>query len=325
MNTYINNLVVTPALMDFISTSRNRICYLIRSFEVLPNANYLSETDKIDTISFLPSSKISSVINNYKDPYGVGIGRTYSKVGRIVSKLFPKDIMDKYVTDLDIENFVNEYKSFFDTKNQKMVVVDGENIRKYYLHKNYMHPQNGSLWKSCMRYPDRQKFLDLYCNNSPKIKMLVLLSVAEDGSEYVRARALLWEDVSDSKGNKLKIMDRIYTVFESDVFVFKKWASKNGYISKTYQNSKTTQHFDVDDSESFLNLQVKIDNHLLSSYPYLDTFQFYNSKSGFFYNHEEKPYEFILIQSNGSLYPTEDEDEVEDFVDDWVDDNDDGW
>ena len=38
------------------------------------------------------------------------------------------------------EEFVNLFKSFFDVSNRRLVVVSGEDIRKYYLDKNYSYP-----------------------------------------------------------------------------------------------------------------------------------------------------------------------------------------
>jgi len=280
----------------------------------MPGVNYISTTDKSDTISYLPASKMDYIEKNSIDPYSDNIGRVNIKIGRLVFKLFPKKLLDQYVSPSDIEEFVNIYKSFFDKSNQKMIVVSGEEIRQYYLDENYCLPEYGTLWKSCMRYSDRQKFLDLYTKNSDVISMLVLLT-KEGECDKVRARALLWE-AEDLQGNKLKIMDRIYTIYDSDVFVFKKWARQNGYISKLYQNAKSHSIFDVDGKPMIIDLKIFIENHDLEYYPYLDTFPFYDGK-GNFYNNHKNPYEYILIQSNGSLYPPEPEPEpVDEYEDD---------
>lgn len=322
-NTFTINgyLVVDSGLRDFLTTNQSKICAMIMSFGTSKEVNYLSITDKIDTISYLPTSKLSRVEQLGLDPYADGIGRTEIKVGRLIYKLFPKQLVQEYIRDNDTEDFVNQFKSFFDVSNRRLIIVEGEDIRKYYLDRNYCYPDYGTLWKSCMRYRERQPFLDIYTKNPDKIKMLVMLS-SQDGVEKVRARALLW-DVQDLNDNNLKIMDRIYTIYDSDVFVFKKWAREHGYIPKFYQNAKTQNIFG-DDEEMILNLKVKLDKHVLESYPYLDTFPFYDSTNGLFYNNTNRMYHFTLIQSNGSLTPPEpDEPEEEPEDDDWFSDYDD--
>lgn len=324
-NTFTINgyLVVESELRDFLTTSQSKICAMITSFGTSKEINYLSITDKIDTVSYLPTAKLSRVEQLGLNPYDDGIGRTEIKVGRLIYKLFSKQLISEYIKDYDIEDFVNQFKSFFDISSRRLVVVEGEDIRNYYLDRNYCYPDFGTLWKSCMRYKERQPFLNIYTKNPNKIKMLVMLSV-QDGVEKVRARALLWEEVQDLNDNNLKIMDRIYTIYDSDVFVFKKWAREHGYIPKFYQNAKTQNIFG-DEEEMILNLKVKLDNHVLESYPYLDTFQFYNPLNGYLYNNTKKMYHFTLIQSNGSLIPPEPEDEVVDEDEDeseylWTDD-----
>ena len=307
-----DNLFVDNQFKDFLSSNHNRVTHTILSFQTLPDINYIGVTDKLDTISYLPLSKIDYVHNNGIDPYSNGIGRQYIKIGRLVFKLFPKVLIDHYIDSSNIEEFVNLYKSFFDQSNRRLTVVSGEDIRSYYLDINYCTPINGTLWKSCMRHHDRQKFLDLYVVNPDKIKMLVLLGKDEYGNDKVKARALLWEEVEDIDGNKAKFMDRIYTIFDSDVYIFKSWARENGYLSKVYQNARSQDLIDLHGSDTNMSLSVILDNHSLQYYPYLDTFQFYDQKSGRFNNNDSRQLNYILIQSDGGLYPPTPELEIED-------------
>jgi hypothetical protein len=318
------NLVVDSQFRDFLSANSSRVVMMILSFITLEDINYIGITDKIDTVSYLPSNKFKFVEENDIDPFSDGIGRQSIKVGRLIFKLFPKNLIDEYIHPSHIEEFVNLFKSFFDQSNRRLVVVSGEDIRKYYLDKNYAYPDRGTLWKSCMRYQDRQRFLDLYVVSPDKIKMLVLLVKDELGVEKVKGRALLWEEVEDMSGNKLKFMDRIYTIFDSDVFIFKGWARENGYISKMYQNAKSHDLVDINGEETLMNLSVTLENHKLNYYPYLDTFSFYNCKLGRFSNNENKYYDFILVQSNGGLHPPDPEPEPE-LEDNWINEEQDDW
>jgi hypothetical protein len=112
-------------------------------------------------------------------------------------------------------------------------------------------------------------------------------------------------------GNNIRIMDRIYSIYDCDIFAFKKWGRDNGYISKYYQNAKSQNLFDIDNVPVTINLKVKLDNHALGYYPYLDTFQFYKMSEGTFYNNETVYYDYTLIQSNGGLVPPNEDDEPE--------------
>ncbi len=314
-----DNLTVDIPFKDFLSCNSNRIAMMIMSFRTMEGINYIGTTDKPDVISFLPPSKQEYVEQNYLDPYSDGIGRAQLKVGRLVFKLFPKKLLNEYIQPTDIEDFVNSYKSFFDVSNHKLTLVKGEEMRKYYLENNYSMPEYGSLWKSCMRQYDRQMFLDLYVQNEDKVSMLVLLST-DDGAERVRGRALLWE-AEDLDGNKLKIMDRIYTIFDSDVYIFKKWARENGYITKLYQNAKSHNLFEDNGKEMVINLKMFLPNHKLNYYPYLDTFPYYDG-DGNFYNNHKMPYEYVLVQSNGGLYPpdpVDDDDAYDEYDEQYVD------
>jgi len=313
----VGNLVVDISFKDFLYMNSCRISDMILGFETLTDINYIGVTDKIDTVSYLPSSKLSAVVASGIDPYADGIGRTYIKIGRLVSKIFPKDVIKSYINHSDVEAFVNSYKSFFDESNKKMVVVSGADVVKYYYAGTYCYPDTGTLWKSCMRHRGCKSFLELYEKNPDKVKMVILFT-DQDGQQKVRGRALLWE-AEDMSGNKVRIMDRIYTIFDSDVFVFKKWGRENGYISKFYQNAKTPSIFEVDGKEMILNLTVKLDIHSFSFYPYLDSFQFFNMSEGVLYNNTYSYYEFHLVQSDGRLCKFEDDEEPEEPEEDWDD------
>jgi len=140
------NLIVDSQFKDFLLHKSIRVNALILGFKTLPGINYIAITDKIDTISYLPSSKLEYVENNFIDPYSDGIGRAPMKIGRLVSKLFPKNLIDEYILPSDIEEFVNLYKSFFDLSNRRLSVVIGSDIKKFYLYKSYSYPERGTLW-----------------------------------------------------------------------------------------------------------------------------------------------------------------------------------
>ena len=315
-------LYVDQDIFQFLMNNEGIITSVLINLDLGQDVNYLSITESHDKISYLPIDKFKH--DTDFDPYNKGIGRVSLKIGRFIGKILSKDIMDKFgITKTEVEKFVNSYKSWFDTSKYIFKVVQGEEIRKWYNERNYFSPNGnhmGSLWNSCMRYEKRMRFLDMYCND-PNIKMLVMLHEV-DNEFFVRCRALLWEDVTitkDFSGNlpeKIKVMDRIYYVFDSDVNTFKKWANDNGYISKYEQNAKSHQFFDIKGEVVRLRCNVKLDKSNFSTYPYLDTFPFFNWSEKVLSNDEYSfNWDYKLVQADGSLEPPHQEDE--DNQDDW--------
>ena len=272
--------------------------------------NYIKvEESEIDVISFLPRSKYEKVEDVWNS------GRTKIKIGRFIRKFLTEFSISNFnINDNAIERFVNLYKSFFSRDKSKLKIVSGEDILKYYLEDNY-HLSNGmrfgTLWNSCMRQRERNKFMEIYSKN-PNIKMLVYLE--DDGK--VRARALLWDNVKDHKDieKEYKVMDRIYYIYDHDVAFFKDWAKENGYLSKWEQNAKSELFFDVDGNPCRKSLYVVLDNYDFRYYPYLDTFKFYNENTGRFSNSDRYNFDYILVQSNGQT--ERDPEPEEEFYDD---------
>lgn len=311
-------LSVSKTFFDFLVNTNSIICSMILNLETKSDINYINNTADSDIVTFLPKSKCKSYPNipDGYDPYMDGIGRSTMKIGRIVSSLFEQRHIDNHLGDKrQIEKFVNAYKSWFDVSDFRFEIVDGEDIKKYYLEESYhrYHSSGGTLFNSCMRYQDRQSFLEMYSKN-PKVKMLILLDTF-GGVEKLRARALLWEaKTMDSTylpvGSDVKVMDRIYYSMESDVITFKKWTIENGYISKYLQKAKVCNLFDVDGSVFKIDLIVKLDKYYFEKYPYLDTFPYFDI-GGTLSNTQSSYYDYALFQTNGGLEPTPNEEEAE--------------
>ena len=266
---------------------------------IVEEGNYVKRVDnEIDVVSFLPKSKYEKVEDNWVN------GRVKIKIGRFIRKFLTEfSIKNWQINDTLIERFVNLYKSYFSRDISKLKIVEGDDIPKYYLEDNY-HCVNGnragSLWNSCMRQRERNKFMKLYAVNPEKVKMLVFFS----DDDKVRARALLWEDVKDHKDptKQYKFMDRIYYVYDHDINFFKDWAKENGYLCKWDQSAKTEMLFDEGTGEPVKkSLYVLLDKYSMSYYPYLDTFKNFNEDKGRFSNSQSYNYDFTLVQSNGAV------------------------
>jgi len=299
-----NRLIFDHEMCNFLERANNRKISSVllhgMSGLISEEGNFIRrESDSIDTLSYLPKSKYKVI--DTKDPFSDGIGRVNIKFGRFLKKFLSKSAFSELsITDSEIEKFVNFYKSYFNSSINDLKVVEGNDILKYYLQDNYFSPNGnrfGTLWNSCMRQRERNKFMKIYAEN-PDIKLLVMLT--DEGE--VRARALLWENVHEHNSDKkFKFMDRIYTVYDHDVDTFKQWSRTNGYISKWEQSAKSELLFDVDGSPSRMRLYVLPENHDLDWYPYFDTFKFYNQFKGRFSNTDYYDFSYILTQSNGEL------------------------
>jgi hypothetical protein len=316
-----NRLIFDHEMMNFLDRSTHfRISQILihgMSGLIKEEGNFVKrEDDEIDTLSYLPKSKYDIIKNDEgKDPFGDGVGRTKIKVGRFIKRFLSKNAFEEFgINDSDVEKFVNYYKSYFNYDPKKLIVIEGEDIKKYYLEDNYFRPDGcryGSLWNSCMRQPDRNKFMTLYAVNP--VKMLVLLT--DDGQ--VRARALLWDEIKEfNSDNVYKFMDRIYTVYDHDVDIFKKWAKDNGYLTKWEQNAKSELYVDIDGNPERKHLYVILENHNLSYYPYLDTFKFYDTYKGRFSNSQNYNFDYVLVQSSGRVQREEDTEEYYDEEED---------
>jgi hypothetical protein len=187
-----------------------------------------------------------------------------SSIGRIVRKILLDNNINDF-NDTDIEYFVNEFKylndSYKDKYKNKIKIVSGEDIRKYYNESNYEGGDKGenTLSKSCMREQRCQKYLQVYVDNPDKIKMVVLFG----SNNKIRARALLWKtDIG-------YYLDRIYytSIFEKMTII--DWVKEN--VSKNillYPNKE--------------EMYVELKNaKIYEYYPYLDTFKYYIPSKGF--------------------------------------------
>lgn len=255
-----------------------------------------SDENKLDNISFTTSTKaiehltkdfnlkmdneysIDSSNNNFifhylrhykEETLKSGKNRSVTSLGRIVNKLFPEQYKASGVPGEDIESFVNEYKSFI-VKNKTFEIVYGNDIIYWYNEDNY-NQSGGSLNNSCMKYEECDSYLTFYSKNKDKVSLLILKDIKNES--LIRGRALVWK-LSEPKGRIF--MDRIYTVYDSDINLFIKYAKENKWLYKNKQNYTTNEIVDsVDDKISNIRLRVN-DINSNYEYPFLDTLCYYD-------------------------------------------------
>jgi len=231
----------------------------------------IDKTDKNDMISYVQTSRFyreypngilnpdlekerATVIKNSKF---WTTGRTpHYGIGRWVRHIF-NDVRQTPIKNEDLENFVNAYKSTYDKVSkgsEKFELVKGEDIRYWYLEDRYEEVR-GQLGNSCMRYQRCQKYLDIYVENPEVCSLLILKSETPD---KIIGRSLIWT-LSDGR----KIMDRIYTINDSDRLLFDAYAKEN-------EINKGAKHVDT----------IKVKKGRYDYYPYMDTFTCYDYEKG---------------------------------------------
>ncbi len=312
-----------PDMSEFFSETKNisRVSGIVdyNGGSLLKKNGDFFKRESLDTISYISKAKLSMEHSGFEEVKY----RTNLKVGRFIGKFIGDQVMKDYgISNYDIEIFVNIFKSYFDRDETKLKIVEGDDILQYYSEVNY-HQASGScygpLWASCMRYQNKNRYMEIYAKNPDKVKMLVLL----DDNGKVKTRALLWEECSDVDGNKYKVMDRIYSVYDHDMIFFKDWAFKNGYIHKLDQSARSENLFMTPQGPMNINLIISLDNHICDYYPYIDSFKYYSKKNGTLANSDLFLYKYILVQNNGGLKPEErEEDDLHN--DEYYDDDYDG-
>jgi hypothetical protein len=204
--------------------------------------------------------------------------------------------------DKDLEEFVNLYKATVDKMNDRFQYfhsIKGQEIGHWYHYSNYKE-RSGSLGSSCMSNVNPDYF-DIYISN-PDVCELVILKSEEDDSLIV-GRALLWT-LSDGK----KFMDRIYTIKDSDVQLFRDWAKENGWYTKQYNSSSDSgRAIAPDGSDVDLGkITVDIKRGMYDAYPYLDTLKYFRPGDGTLSNRRiGRGDEYTLEDTSGDLYRCE--------------------
>jgi len=194
------------------------------------------------------------------------------KVGRAMRALLKAAGAE--FADKDFEQFVNLYKATIDKMNDKfsyIEVVRGSDIAHWYHNENYFQrSRSGTLGSSCMASAP-ESWLEVYTAN-PEVGLVIYKSI--DDAEKIIGRALLW-NLKDGK----EYLDRIYTVNDSDVQLFRDYAKENGWYYKENNNSSDSSNaIAPDGSRVNLDLIVNLTDASMDNFPYLDTLKYFNPR-----------------------------------------------
>lgn len=220
-----------------------------------------------------------------------GRGRQEIGVGRGIRALL-LTTGEKFL-DKDIEEFVNLYKATIDKMNDKFSffdLVSGDDIHHWYHRDNY-YERKGTLGGSCMSSA-RESWLEIYTANPNQVKLIILKSQNDD--EKIIGRSLLWT-LTDGK----KFMDRVYTINDSDVQLFREYAKENGWYTK-YHNSSTSNNSAIAPEGGVVSLELTVilDKKDYDNFPYLDTLKHFTPGVGKLNNYHGD----YLLEDTGGDY-----------------------
>lgn len=299
MNKEFVNLTANQRLMELLASINHQIAYkLVECVKFRWNSpiSFLDFGDTNDTVSFVNSSKVWELMDKYGDDYKVRAwtsNRSCIKIGKAIKMIYgdafpinhPKG-MPEVKPKIDIESFVNMFKAERDkNKNyERFELVKGRDIKYWYNQKNYSRfiQEDTTLAKSCLRYEESGKFLEMYVNNPDLVNMLIL----KDDVDRLRGRALIWY-LTYPEGRIY--MERIYTINDCDVELYKKYAREQGWLYKsrqTYGYHHTIVDGKTNEEHSWENfpMRVHLNRKPVSYYPYLDTLCVYNPETAIISN-----------------------------------------
>lgn len=245
-------------------------------------------------ISYLNIERLNKILEREMNIWTSYNLRYQSKPGSLLGKIFKPNTLNNKV----VEDFSNHFKSIVNKERRKLSVVEGNDIKFWYDGDNYSNDGCGSLNNSCMKYESCQDFLDFYLDNN--LKMVILTQ-----DNLLVGRALLWE-ATDEDGNCLKVMDRIYTIDDGEFLpTFKEWAKNNNYLYRQTQNWNNPLFWIQNDQVVLKKMEIQLKNWINYSYPYLDTFKFFDRDNGILYNYIPSNFyqlnSSILISTDGCL------------------------
>lgn len=197
--------------------------------------------------------------------------RQQMKIGKTIKKLLDK--VNFNYDENDITEFTNLFKSAIKQKIYKFKffeVVNGSDIAEYYDVNNYYDSDSGELGNSCMKSVD-DEFFDIYVLNPQKVSLAILKH--PERSSKITGRALVWKLDSGEF-----FMDRIYTAYESDVYLFKEFAKYKKWNVKAINDSSIPESVisPTGDIKPISNIQVSIEDHDYYYYPYMDSLKYYS-------------------------------------------------
>lgn len=222
--------------------------------DVKTNYNFIKLADEPGKLAFLPDSQATRKLSSGATPEELfAAAANPTSIGRLVKSLLNANKID--VTEVQLDKFGNKFRSLSalrDNEDKSIRIVEGEEIKFWYLEDNYEKKPHTTLNYSCMRHFECQEYFDIYSSNPDVVKMVI----KTNASNKLVARALLWET------DQGLYLDRVYHIKDEYHNLLHDWASiKYGKILRFPYNKKMT-------------VQLK-PHKIYDHFPYMDSFSYY--------------------------------------------------
>ncbi len=294
------------ALITIQNIKQSNISKRLLELENDPNKlfdfSYIDAVDDGENVTYLQSNRIDRFQNENKpiEEYWTTKMRTTQKVVRFIKQILPT------FSDDSIQKFVLKYRTVLkeNKEEQNFELVEGNDIVYYYDSRNYEN-HDGTLGSSCMSGEEAGEYLNCYRNNPNQCKMLILKN---ETSDKIKGRALVWHLTVPE--NTI-FMDRIYVNDDYDVMLFKNYAKKQGWLSKSQQVYGNVSLDLPDGTKKEIKLEVVLDNVNYNLYPYVDTVRYFYKDLKTMASHANLKSDYIILTDTEGHYEG------------WDDDNDD--
>jgi len=240
--------------------------------------NYIDISDDSNYVTYLPLNRLNKL--NGDDPFENKY-REKLAIGKLLKKMNP------YTDKINLDKKINIYKAMYDSiisDINKMLMVQGEDIQKWYQEKNYV-VGFGTLNKSCMK--NHYDKLSLY-NDPSRVAMLIMVTP----DNKLLGRALVWNVTEPN----ITYMDRVYTVYQEHEEKFYIFARENGWYN--YRDDYDTSmiiRYNHDIGDEYQN-------------PYMDTFKVFASYENSYYLTNDYPDCGDYIELEETNYERDDDD-----------------
>lgn len=280
----------------------NRIVKAVHNFDLTDEKlNYLDVTVEGGNVllSYLPKSRIKGKVNEAEAFWAKG--RQTGRIGATLKKLLTAE-----VTDSEVKEFTEALAAKYLENSYDISVVSAKDMIKYFSIETYIEKEGSELWKSCMRYPERQHWFGIY-EDLPNLSMVIATK-----NDKLAGRALLWSDVDvvDTKGQptdavtgstKATFLDRIYAIDPKVKSIIWRWGMENADILHVIPKELEKLFVVKTASQSEkVFLQTPIEKYKYNYYPWIDTMTHFRLKDMVLTNY--KPGSDASFQSNEGTY-----------------------
>jgi len=302
-------------LKNILNKGKSKIASKILEFEGKDSSiTYITKINNSDDgVSFVQSGRLLR-LDNLGEDYDAWTmrGRVDTTIGRLIRRLFGTKFNQE-----SVERFVNKYKAIIRMQNsfKNFDIVQGDDIKYWYLQSRY-EARRGVLGGSCMQYQECQNYFGIYTKNPEHVRLCILKN---DKGDKIKGRAIVWKLTQPD----MVFMDRIYTIEDADVNLFKEFAKQNGWVIKKRQTYRDDILLYPDGKEEETpKLIVELNNNNFNRYPYMDTMRiFYRNKkilSNKVLSTKKYGGRYITLNDTGGYYNEYNDDDYEDvFVTDW--------